>query len=315
MATLISVVVPACNAQDFLAAALSSVAAQRGPFEIEVVVVDDGSTDATAGVARRHAGVACLQQPNRGPAAARNAGIAATRGEFVAFLDADDLWPPGKLAAQLAVLQRHPQAALVFGDCRQFGAGGPWPKTQFEADGLGANTWTTGDIVPDAYRRLLGENFITTGSVLVRRSVLAAVGGFAEDLRLVEDLELWLRIARAHAIAWCDTVCLLRRRHAANASRDAEAMALAYLEVLRRQIPSAGGAVEGDDGPGKPRLLALQADEHLHLASLALSRGAAAAARQRAWRSIKCRFGWRAAWLLCRTTIMLAGQRLAAWRR
>ena len=304
-APLVSVVIPAHNAQAYLVECLASVRAQAGAFTLQTIVVDDGSRDATADIARQQPGVICLTQPNRGPSAARNAGIAATQGEFIAFLDADDLWPPGKLAAQVDALQRHPEAALVFGDCRQFDAGGPWPQTQFEAGSLGTTVWGKSGLVPDACARLLEDNFITTGSVVVRRAVLAEVGGFAEDLRLVEDLDLWLRIARRHPFAWCARVCLLRRRHAGNTSRDPEAMSLAYLEVLRRHgTPDAGEASTADANLGR-----LVAREYLHLADLALARGRAGTAWVRAWRSLMARPGPRALWILGRASLMLLAPR------
>lgn len=300
---LVSVVIPAFNAQTYLADCLASVQAQRGEFGMEVFVVDDGSTDGTAGIAQRHPGVTLLRQPNRGPSAARNAGIEAAGGEFVAFLDADDLWPEGKLAAQLAVLQRHPEAGLVFGDCQQFNAERRWPQTEFEAAHLGGAAWGNDETVPDAYPRLLTNNFITTGSVVVRRSVLAGVGGFAEDLRLVEDLDLWLRIALRHRIAWSSHLCLLRRRHAANTSCDAEAMGLAYLNVLGRQPSS-------DDlprGMPNPELKLHAAREYMSLSELALGRGDMRTAWQRAWRGVATRGTLHGAWQLGRASMMLLG--------
>ena len=281
---LVTVVIPARNAQAWLADCLASVRGQSGDFALQTVVVDDGSTDATADIARLQPGVTCLTQPQRGPSAARNAGSAAAQGEFIAFLDADDLWPPGKLAAQLHILRQSPSAALVFGDCRQFDSGGPWPRTELEAGDRGAVAWGSGPLVPDAYARLLHDNFITTGSVVLRRAVLADVGGFAEDLHLVEDLDLWLRIARRHPISWCDHVCLLRRRHAANTSRDAEAMGLAFLEVLRRQVAD---DISGNTAPAD--MGRLVADEYLHLAELALSRGQVGLGLQRAWQGLRAR--------------------------
>ena len=302
---LVSVVIPAHNAQAYLAECLSSVQAQAGAFALETIVVDDGSSDATPDIARRHPGVTCLSQAQRGPSAARNAGIAAARGEFIAFLDADDLWPPGKLVAQVDVLLRHPEIALVFGDCRQFDHRGPWSDTLFEAGGLGTAAWGAGQVIPDAYARLLEDNFITTGSVVMRRAVLADVGGFAEDLRLVEDLELWLRIARRHPLAWCGQVCLLRRRHAANISGDPEAMSLAFLEVLHRQ-----GARNSSEAPATQdtNLRCLEAREYLHLAKLALSRGRARTGMQFAWRSLAARPSARASWQLGRAAVMLITQ-------
>lgn len=276
-APLVSVVIPAHNAQAYLADCLASVRSQVGEFTLQIIVVDDGSADDTAAIARRHPDVQCLRQPNRGPSAARNAGIAEAQGEFVAFLDVDDLWSQGKLVAQLQILKQHKGAALAFGDCLQFDASGPRPRTEFEANGLGTSTWGTDGLIPDAYARLLSDNFITTGSVVLRRAALAEVGGFAEDLRLVEDLELWLRIARRHPIAWSSQVCLLRRRHAANTSRDVEAMGLAYLEVLRRQGAAAQAAM----------IQRLASAEYRRLARVALARGHIGLALLRAWCSLR----------------------------
>lgn len=287
--TLVSVVIPAYNAQAFIGECIASVQAQRVDAELEVVVVDDGSTDGTAAIVQQLPGVRLVSQPNRGPAAARNAGIAATRGHLVAFLDADDLWPEDSLAARLDVLQRHPDAAMVFGDCRQFDAQAPRQRTLFEEVGWGRRAWGDSGLVPDAYSRLIDDNFVTTGTVIVRRQVLDAVGGFAEDLRLVEDLELWLRIARHHPVAWCDRVCLLRRRHGANTSADRTAMGLAWLEVLRRQRMPADGA----RAAGLSQLNRAVAHECLNLCDLALQKGQRAEAMQWAWRSVWHRPAWR----------------------
>lgn len=300
--SLVSVVIPAYNAAAHLGDCLDSVLAQAGVAALELVVVDDGSTDATAEVAGSRPGVRVIRLAgNEGPSRARNAGIAAARGDLVAFLDADDLWPAGSLAARIDVLRRHPQAALAYGDCRQFDDGGPHDHTLFEAGRLGAAAWGQGSVVPDAYVRLLADNFITTGSVLVRRSAVAGTGGFAEDLRLVEDLDLWLRIARAHPIAWCPQVCLLRRRHGGNLSRDAEAMASAFLSVLDRQ-PIDGAS---DSRPLNRVIQEARAHEQMHLAALALSRGAPLDALRWMARSLVTRPGARAIWRFGR----------ALWRR
>lgn len=277
---LVSVVIPAYNAQDHLAECLASVRGQLSDYTMEIIVVDDGSQDATAQIAQQQPGVQCIIQPNKGPSAARNVGISAAKGKFVAFLDADDLWPPGKLAAQVRILQQHPEVALIFGDCRQFDSQGPRPQTEFQANQLGSAAWGTAPLVPDAYARLLEVNFITTGSVVARHSALKAVGGFAEDLRLVEDLDLWLRIARHHPIAWCDQECLHRRRHTSNISRDVDAMGLAYLEVLRRHRLSWSAEeitlMRLDAG-------LLVATKYLYLAERSMAQGHLRAATRQVW--------------------------------
>ncbi|MDP1902576.1 MAG: glycosyltransferase [Rubrivivax sp.] len=302
---LVSVIIPAYNAQAHLAECLASVSGQVHPFDLEIIVVDDGSADATAEIARRTAGVQCITQPNRGPSAARNVGIGAARGEFIAFLDADDLWPPDKLQAQVRLLQQHPELALAFGDCRQFSAQGPRPRTEFQANRLGPLAWGPGPAVPSAYARLLEVNFITTGSVVVRREVLQEVGGFAEDLRLVEDLDLWLRIAHRHPIGWCGQECLLRRRHSDNISRDAEAIGLAYLEVLARHAatwqPGEAAALGVDAGR-------LASREYLNLAELARLSGKPGTAWSYLWHSLAAHPGPRTLWRVAKVAAkLLAG--------
>jgi glycosyltransferase involved in cell wall biosynthesis len=111
---LISVIVPVFNCERFVAEALQSVLAQDYP-NLELVVVDDGSTDATPDVVRSvHPKVRLVCQRNLGPAAARNRGIRESHGEYLAFLDGDDVWLPGKLAAQMAHLQALPSCPIVF---------------------------------------------------------------------------------------------------------------------------------------------------------------------------------------------------------
>lgn len=180
----VAVVIPAYNAATWLGATLASVAAQTRPAD-EVIVVDDGSTDATAEVARR-AGVRVLTQANAGPGAARNRGIAATDCELIAFLDADDLFQPEKLARQVAALAAAPAEvvavccdASVLGGVRdgQRKSGGPLPPRFVLAD-------------------LLTRNPVIASSVLTRRAAVLGAGGFDEDRDLIatEDYDLWLRM-------------------------------------------------------------------------------------------------------------------------
>ena len=304
---LVSVIIPAYNASRHLAECLGKVREQVGHFTLQTLVIDDGSKDSTGEIARAQPGVECLTQPNRGPSAARNTGIAAARGEFIAFLDADDLWPQGKLSAQLGLLMQNPDVALVAGDCRQFDARGPWPQTEFATSRLGWTASGPGAVVPDGYARLLENNFITTGSVVVRRAALANVGGFDEGLRLVEDLELWLRIARRYPIGWCTQECLLRRRHAENISRDVEAMGLALLEVLRRQ----GTARPGEAGID---VAELTAREQLHLAEIAIAKGGTAVALRRTWYALTTRPNPSMLWRASRLALKAVVRRAAAPR-
>ncbi len=230
---LVSVVIPAYNAGAHIRAALESVAAQRGPFDIETIVVDDGSTDDTRLQIAGLPGVRLIAQANAGPSAARNRGILAARGDPIAFLDADDLWPQDRLGIQLDLLRTHPSAGLVFGDCRGFDRSGPEPSTQFQKQGLDSRFWGHPALVQDAYEKLFRLNYIPTGSVLARRDCLLGAGLFEASRRRVEDLDLWLRMALRCPFVYTRDVCQLKRLHPGNVSADLESMTLAYIDVVR----------------------------------------------------------------------------------
>src|SRR5262245_2526742 len=120
---LISVVCPAYNCARFIKPALESVLAQSYR-PMEIIVIDDGSSDANPEVVQHFQEVRYLRQANQGPSVARNVGILSARGEYIAFLDVDDLWTPEKLSVQLAGLLSYPQAALSFADMRLFWSNG-----------------------------------------------------------------------------------------------------------------------------------------------------------------------------------------------
>ncbi|WP_376694882.1 glycosyltransferase family 2 protein [Wenzhouxiangella sp. EGI_FJ10305] len=203
---LVSVIIPAFNAARFLPRALASVAAQSYPaVRIETIVVDDGSTDDTLTLARaleaKTPGMQVFSQPNQGVSAARNLAIAASSGELIAFLDADDRWLPDKIAAQVEVYRTNPAVGLIhcgFGFVDQDGVALPdWPR-QSRLD--------QGDILLE----FLCDFFLITSAVMVPRSVLDAVGGFDESLKVGEDNELFLRIVSAFQVG-CVPRFLLER--------------------------------------------------------------------------------------------------------
>jgi GT2 family glycosyltransferase len=240
---LISVIIPAYNAASYIGEALASVATQRGAPAIEVVVVDDGSTDDTRTIVEDFAAthgstlrMCLISQPNAGLSAARNRGIEAASGDLIALLDADDLWPSDRLCIQLALLAQHPQAGLIFGDCRCFDTSGPRPRTQFEEEGRTTSYWGEPVLVRDPYAKLITENFVPVSTVLARRADILVAGGFDEDRCLVEDLDLWLRMAMCCQFAYTTDLCALKRIHGSSLSANADAMALAYIEVLENQV-------------------------------------------------------------------------------
>ena len=216
----VSVVIPVYNGAAFLAEAVASVRNQTVRPN-EVIVVDDGSTDGTPDVvAALGEGIRCFRRENRGPAAARNRGVAAATGDWIAFLDADDRWPEGKLAAQLDYLREHRDVVLVSGDMGEVDDDGRVlvPSVLARHGQLERFRALNGRHMPAAVRELLAANFIPTGTVLVRRDVLVEVGGFNAYLRYGEDLELWCRIAARYPIACLPQVLMWRRRHGANLS-------------------------------------------------------------------------------------------------
>lgn len=176
----VSVIIPVFNAERFVAQALASVAAQTYPHR-EVIVVDGGSTDQTEAIVRAHAAepaaVRWVPQTGTGLAAAWNSGLAAATGEWVAFLDSDDLWLPDKLAQQVAYLRAHPEAQFVIGQVRFFlEPGCPPPTTMkpeiFEADHLAR----------------------MPGALLARRTLFETAGNFDPSFGISTDIEWFARV-------------------------------------------------------------------------------------------------------------------------
>ena len=198
---LFSVVVPSFNAEATIERAVRSVFAQDGA-DLEVLVVDDGSNDRTVEIARASApsGVAdqgrlkILFQDHRGAAAARNRGMTAARGDYIAFLDADDFWDPGYLAAAAAVWEEIPQADAVCFNSWQLLPEGHRLSTRVDSDR---------PVVLEDYfaARSSGTVAIQTSAVTLRSSTVARVGCMREDLLRAQDSEYWARIA-AFGLRW-----------------------------------------------------------------------------------------------------------------
>jgi glycosyltransferase involved in cell wall biosynthesis len=206
----VSVVVATHNQARWLGEAIESVRAQSFR-DWELVVVDDGSTDDTAAVAARFADdprIRYLAEPHRERAAARNRGIAATTGRLVAFLDADDVWLPEKLARQVAAIAARPDAVLCYTPARYVDeAGRPLPVRK-------PPRAVAGDVFP----RLVRANLFILASVLVRRACLLDAGCFDATLAVYgcEDWDLWLRLTRRWPVVVVDEELTHYRRHDGN---------------------------------------------------------------------------------------------------
>jgi glycosyltransferase involved in cell wall biosynthesis len=186
---LVSVIVPAFNSEPFLAETLASV--QRQTFrEFEVIIVDDGSTDRTSEITRRFvekdARFILLCQKNTGGAVARNMALKQACGEWIAFLDADDVWLPEKLAAQLDLLKQEPRANLLFTDYFSWDG-----QSNFDRRYSDPDKFPDGDVS----RRLIFFDLFGMSTVMIKREILDVVGLFDIKLPLAVDWDLWLRIA------------------------------------------------------------------------------------------------------------------------
>ncbi len=221
MTATISVVIPVFNGERYLSAALDSAGAQSRP-PLEIIVVDDGSTDGTAAILAARPDVRVLRQPNQGPAAARNRGLGVAVGDYVAMLDADDLWPPDRLDVLGAVLDNDPAVGVVWGTQQLLiEPGAPMP-----------------DWVPPGDPATLSPTELPrpTGAFMARRAAFDAVGGYDPDLRHGEDSDWALRV-KDLGIGWAmiDDVVLTRRLHEHNLTLDSNAQRRAMFAVLQRR--------------------------------------------------------------------------------
>jgi glycosyltransferase involved in cell wall biosynthesis len=222
---LVSVVIPCYNQGRFLPDAIRSALSRD--FPVEIVVVDDGSTDDTAAVAAAFAGVRLVRQPNRGLSAARNRGLAESTGGFVIFLDADDRLLPGAIDTGARALLTHPECAMAYGRCVMIGPGG--------------DTWPTPE--PPAVRSghhvaLLRTNIIWMPAMAIfRRDPLVAAGGFTAGVDGSADYDLYLRISREHPIHDHGQLVAAYRRHDGSMSGNAGRMLRDTLAVMARNRP------------------------------------------------------------------------------
>lgn len=217
----VSVVIAAYNAATTIMDALESVHHQHYR-PIEVIVIDDGSTDDTVAVIER-SGLAStiIRQANQGPSHARNAGIHRARGDWIAFLDADDVWHPAKLAEQIAVVERHEDAAIVATD---------WARSLDQLGQAPAN-----DLEWFGYRDLVVLNRFQTSTVLMRRAVLHDIGGFDASLDGVEDWDCWLRGALHGPVALLHAPLVLYRDSPGGVSKDLRRLRRGAIAIMERE--------------------------------------------------------------------------------
>lgn len=294
----VSVVVPCYNAERYIGATLDAVLAQNGA-ELEVIVVDDGSRDGSAAlVERAYPQVTLIRRANAGVAAARNTGIDAATGDWVAFCDADDIWLPGKLAAQFAAMEAVPGCRMSYTAWHVWPSAEPLPQAALLAElqaAAGDETrWrgATGWLYPE----LLLDCVVWTSTVLMQRSLLAEIGGFPTNLRIGEDYDLWLRASRVTRIERVARPFALYRQHPQSITRSAPS-ANYKGRVIQSAIDRWGYA--GPDGR--------RADEQTVRAMLAKTWSDYAAAQLGAGQRAASRAS-------AREALRLAGTHVPAWK-
>lgn len=228
---LVSVVIPTYNASRWIGETLESVLAQDFT-DFEIIVVDDGSTDDTAQVVAGYGErVCCIHKPNGGAGSARNVGIRAARGEYVAFVDADDLWAKEKLRLQLNLLSRT-GVAWVYSDALAFD------------DENGVSLYRLGRLVRqcsgDILESLFLADFIPSPTPIIRRTVFEHVGFFDENktYQTTADWDMWLKIAAHYPIGLVSVPLAYYRVHSTSmtGSEDAQVVLQAHLAVIERAI-------------------------------------------------------------------------------
>ena len=198
--SLISVIIPTYNREKMLVEAVQSVL-EQSYRNFEIIVVDDGSTDNTKLSLKQYKDqLTLIHQCNRGPSAARNTGIKAAKGEFLAFLDSDDLWKPDKLKIQKDYIKKHPEILI----CQTEEI---WIRQGRRVNPMKKHKKYSGWI----FDKMLPLCIVSPSAVMIHREIFTSVGLFDESLPACEDYDLWLRIGLHHAIALITKPLVIKR--------------------------------------------------------------------------------------------------------
>jgi len=235
---LISIVIPAYNAEATIGSTLTSVFEQTYR-PLEIILVDDGSQDETPWIVDRYGRkahkdveVILLRQENQGPSAARNLGIERSKGDFIALLDADDLWiMRDKLERQMALFRRDQSLGLTFTNVCTKKVHGE-EVIMFDRQRLGRQFFGHEYLVVNPLEKLLYTNFIPTSSVLAKRDCFRGGLLFNTKRRHAEDWELWLKLALRFHLGYLTDVCVYKKEDHGGLSQDCLAMVLSKLEIM-----------------------------------------------------------------------------------
>lgn len=218
---MVTVVIPAFNAHNFIGETLKSILTQTYK-NLEIIVVDDGSYDTTSQIVKGYGSrVAYYHQENSGGCSVpRNTGIRQSSGDFLCFMDADDLMLPDRITRQVEFMNRHPSVGLVFCDYKNFTEEGPFPNSHFETCPI---LWPQlrgqKEFILENSRAVLAqENFGIAGSFMIRRTILKHESGFDPTLKSCEDFHFYFRLARHTPVGVINMVGMMRRVHGDNMS-------------------------------------------------------------------------------------------------
>lgn len=230
---LVSVVIPAYNAAQYIRQAIESVLAQTYR-DFEIIVVDDGSSDDTPSIARQFgAAIRYIRQPNRGLSAARNTAIKHACGAVIALLDSDDLWDPEFLEKMMRLLNNHPEVAGVY-------CGFQYINSQGEIVGRPSLKTVSPELF---YATMIDEgNWLAPCGVIFRKRLTESAGLFDESLQAVEDWDMWIRLSEHQPFIGLPEALVKYRRHETNMSQDPERMIKAICQLTERRY----GTAEGD---------------------------------------------------------------------
>lgn len=223
----VSVVIPTFNRAHMVCQAVESVLAQDFT-DYELIVVDDGSTDDTASVLEKHTPrIKIVRQSHRGVSAARNTGIDASHGRWIAFLDSDDLWLPRKLSVQFDFFQTHPEARI----CQTEEI---WVRNGVRVNPKRRHRKPSGMI----FERSLQLCLVSPSAVMMRRELFDTLGRFDQRLPACEDYDLWLRISCRYPIYRIDTPLIVKRGGHADQLSRAPGLDRYRIQSLTRLIRS-----------------------------------------------------------------------------
>lgn len=227
---LISIIIPIYNGEKTIKNTIESVLKQSFT-DFEIIVVNDGSQDSTLEILNqiKDERLRVFSYSNAGVSASRNRGLALARGEFISFLDADDLWTPDKLESQLRALQAHPQAAVAY-------SWSDWVDESGQFLRAGGHITVNGK----AYEKLLVRDFVESGSnPLIRKQALDEVGEFDSSVTPAEDWDMWLRLAARYEFVTVPYPQILYRISPNSASFNVWKMEAGSLRVIERAFTDA----------------------------------------------------------------------------